>query len=714
MKQVLIKNGKALLSDVPAPRPGARQVLVQVAASCISVGTEMSGVRASDAPLWKRALKDPSKVRRTIGMALEKGVSHTAAQVRGRLAEGLAVGYSAAGTVIELGSGVADFAVGERVAVAGSGHAMHAEFVRVPVNLATPVPPSVSGMEASTVTLGAIALQGVRRFSPTLGETVVVLGLGLLGQITVQLLKANGCRVIGIDLDRERTQLAERMGADAVLVADETSPIDRIARLTQGLGADGVIITAAAPDAGILDRACGLCRRKGRVVLVGDVPITIDRAAIYAKELDFFISTSYGPGRYDQVYEDKGLDYPAAYVRWTENRNMAAYLDLIAEGRIDVKPLIAREVPVTDAGAAYAALGSETPRPLAIILTYPMDAEQPCRKIDGAVAWKRKNDAIRVGLSGASGFAQGVLIPAMAELAKDFQIRAVQSATGHRAKHVADMNAAAYSCTEFENLLEDVDIDLILIAGRHAEHAPRAIEALKAGKHVFTEKPLALCEEELAPIEEFYRSWEADRPLLMTGFNRRFSPAVIALAERLKSRTGPLVAVYRMNAGAVPHTHWTQGPEGGGRNIGEACHIYDLFTALTGATMSHVSVAAIGKEDPRQKKNENFSASFTFCDGSLCTLVYTSLGSAQWPKEAMEVCADGAVYAIDDYKSLRASGTSEPLWEGTQDKGHTGELAALAHALKGGSGWPIPLWQQLQATRMSFAVEAALYAQPAS
>ena len=712
MKQVLIKNGKALVSDVPAPRAGAGQILVQVAASCISVGTEMSGVRASDAPLWKRALKDPSKVRRAVGLAIEKGVSQTVAQIRGRLAEGLAVGYSAAGKVIELGAGVSDFAPGERVAVAGSGHAMHAEFVSVPVNLATPIPPSVSDAEASTVTLGAIALQGVRRFAPTLGETVVVLGLGLLGQITVQLLKANGCRVIGIDLDPERTRLAECMGADAVLVAEESAPIDQIARLTQGLGADGVIITAAAPDAGLLDRACGFCRRKGRVVLVGDVPITIDRAAIYAKELDFLISTSYGPGRYDQVYEEKGLDYPAAYVRWTENRNMAAYLELIADGKIDVKSLIAREVPVADADAAYAAL-SGTPRPLAVVLTYPMSEGQPQRKIASGATWHAKEGAIGVGLSGASGFAQGVLVPAMGRLAKDFQIRAVQSATGHRAKHVADINAAAYSCTEFGKLLEDAQIDLVLIAGRHAEHAPRAIEALTAGKHVFTEKPLALNEEQLAPIEAFYQCGEGDRPLLMTGFNRRFSPAVVALSERTKNRTGPLVVTYRMNAGAIPHSHWTQGAEGGGRNIGEACHIYDLFTALTGATMSRVSVAAIGKEDGTRKKNENFSASFTFDDGSLCTLLYTSLGSAKWPKEAMEVYVDGVVYALEDYKALRASGESEALWEGAQDKGHAAEIEALALVLKGRSGWPIPLWQQLQATRMSFAVEALICGQPA-
>ena len=712
MKQILIKNGEAMVEEVPAPEAGPGEVLVGVAASCISVGTELSGLQTSDMPLWKRAVRNPDKVVKALRMMAEKGVGRTMGLVQGQLSAGLAVGYSVAGRVIGLGDGIHDISLGDRVACAGAGYAMHAEIVRVPRNLAVAIPDGVEIADAATVTLGAIALQGVRRLQPTLGETVVVVGLGVLGQIAVQLLKSNGCHVIGMDLDARRVELARTLGCDLGLLAGEDLPARRIARLTGGVGADGVIVTAAARDETLLNTAFAMCRRKGRVVLVGDVPITIDRAAIYRNELDFLISTSYGPGRYDHNYEENGLDYPVGYVRWTENRNMDAYLDLIAAGRVKTDGLIEAKYPVEQAATAYAALSrAEGPRPLAVLLQYGVPAEAaPARRIATRSPKPTADGAIGVGLVGTSGFAQATHLPNMADMAGGFALRAVWSKTGHHAKHVAETNGAAYATTDLAELLGDPKIDLVMITGRHDEHGGQVLAALEAGKHVFVEKPLALNETELAAIEAFYSAEPDPAPVLMTGFNRRFSPAARAISGHLAGRDGPMVITYRMNAGFIPQSHWTQRPEGGGRNIGEACHIYDLFTAFTGARVVQVAVAGIGREDEHMRRNENFSVALTFDDGSLATLAYTSLGGAPWPKEQMEIFCDGRVLALDDYRSAHLSGARGGLWEGVQDKGHKGELETLLASLKGGGDWPISLWEQLQATRISFDVEHGLYA----
>lgn len=714
MRQVTVKGGVAVVDETPAPEVSAGRVLVRTRASCISVGTELSGLKAQTS-LWKQALTRPDKVVRAVRMMAERGVGQTVRVVQEQTSAGLAVGYSAAGDVITVGEGVSEFAPGDHVACAGAGFAMHADIISVPTNLVTAVPAGLSMKAASTVTLGAIALQGVRRLQPTIGESFVVVGLGILGLITVQLLKANGCRVIAVDLDPKRVAKAQSLGADAGLGGSDEFPAAAVSRLTGGVGADGVVVTAAASDPTLLNTAFAMCRRKGRVVLVGDVPITIDRSAIYRNELEFFISTSYGPGRYDEAYETHGLDYPVGYVRWTENRNMQAYLDLVAGGRVDVDAMIETIASVDEAPAVYRALAApEGPRPLAVVLTYGDGNEPPSRKVSTGSARHVGAGArpISVALVGASSFARSVHLPNM-EASKDaFRLTAVCSATGHQAKELAVARKADYATTSLQEVLDDPRIDLVLIAGRHNQHADQTVAALKAGKHVMVEKPLALHEDELAEIERFYAGRDG-APVLLTGFNRRFAPAIDALRQRLARRAGPLVISYRMNAGYVPHSHWTQQAEGGGRNIGEACHIYDLFTALTGARAVRIAAAAIGREDERTARNENFSASITFDDGSLANLVYTSLGSSAWPKEKMDIYCDGEVLVVDDYRTATAASKKDSLWQGTQDKGHAAELAALAKTLKSGCEWPIPLWQQLQATRISFEVERQIHSQPA-
>jgi threonine dehydrogenase-like Zn-dependent dehydrogenase len=594
MKQVLLKQGGVVVEDVPAPQLEPGCVLVQTAYSCVSVGTEMSGVKASNIPLWKRALERPDQVRRVIRMVATDGLARTRDAVKSRLSQASPIGYSLAGTVIGVGDGVADIAIGDRVACGGAQSAHHAEIVSVPRNLVVLVLEEVDLAAASTVTLGAIALQGVRRAAPTLGETFVVVGLGIIGQITVQLLKANGVRAIGIDPDRSRIEAARTHGLDVGLHPDDNADDEQIARLTGGVGADGVIITAASPSHDILSKAFRMCRRKGRVVLVGDVGLNIDRADIYAKELDFFVSTSYGPGRYDRNYEERGLDYPVGYVRWTENRNMQAYLEALARGQIDVTALIQKRFPIEQAAAGYGALASDESRPMTVLLTYPEAADAaPEHRIVNVKAPRGRDGALRVALVGAGGFAKGTHLPILRAHPDDFHLRAVCTRQGSNAATVAAQYGASFSTTDYADILADAETDAVIIATRHDQHGDMVLGALNAGKHVFVEKPLCLTETELAAIEGFYKTAGDKAPILLTGFNRRFSHYARAIADIAARRSGPLVMSYRVNAGHIPTDHWVHGPEGGGRNLGEACHFYDLFLAIANSLPQDVKAASI-------------------------------------------------------------------------------------------------------------------------
>lgn len=715
MKQVLIQQGRAVVRDVPAPIVEPGRVLVRVRRSCISIGTELAGVRASGTPLWKKALDKPQQVKRVLALAAEQGVAQARQLVENKLNAGQPTGYSAAGVVIAVGEGVQGLHLGDRVACAGAQYAHHAEVISVPVNLLVPVPDGLDDGAASTVTLGAIALQGVRRAEPTLGETFVVLGLGLIGQLTAQLLKAHGCTVIGGDPDAARRQHAIGLGMHAALgggsdAGDDDAALAQAHRLTDGHGADGVIITAAAASSAIVATAFKMCRRKGRVVLVGDVGLDLKRDDIYLKELDFRVSTSYGPGRYDTRYEEDGLDYPVGYVRWTENRNMSAYLGQLARGNVQTAPLIAQTYKLDEAPEAYRRLNEGADKPLAVLLEYdepnPTDTAE-ARQVNNPRATPAGEGKVRVAVIGAGAFARGVHLPNLQAMDAAFHLQAVVSRSGHNASETARQFGASRSTTDLDATLAADDIDAVLVCTRHDQHAATALAALRAGKHVLVEKPTALTLAGLEGLLAFYEEDETQsKTILMTGYNRRFSPCIRRAVEIMRSRTSPMIISYRMNAGFLPPDHWTHGPEGGGRNLGEACHIYDLFLALTGARPVDVVAHAIRPGSDHDRADDNFTATITFDDGSVATLTYTALGSAKFPKETADIFVDGMVLSLDDYKQLRVAGTTaKGITHRTVQKGHREELEAFAAAIRGGGDWPIALQAQADAMDIALRVQ---------
>lgn len=709
VKQILIRQGQAVVEEVPVPQVAVGTILVRVEHSCISVGTEMAGVKSSSLPLWKRALKQPENVKKVLNMAATQGIGRTATVVQGRISGGTAVGYSAAGTVIQVGEGIDDLQVGDRVACAGAQCAHHAEYICVPRNLAVPVPEILELTQASTVTLGAIALQGVRRANPTLGEVFVVIGLGILGQLTAQMLKANGCRVIGTDLDPKRIAIAQSLGMDVGIHPQEGSNIQQVIRLTDGYGADGVIITAATPADTVISTAFQMCRKKGRVVLVGDVGLNLNRADFYQKELDFFISTSYGPGRYDRNYEEQGLDYPVAYVRWTENRNMREYLRLIAAEKVKINPLINATYPIEQGTEAYESLKGDGDKPLMVLLAYPQTASKLMRVVPNPKAKAAGKNLIRVAVIGAGGFAKGMHLPNLQGLPNLYHLQAVVSRTGHNAVATAKQFGANYATTDYHQVLQDSEVDAIIITTRHHLHAGMTLAALEAGKHVLVEKPLALEPAELEQITSFYQGSNGEKPILLTGFNRRFSPYARRIYELVQGRTNPMILNYRMNAGYIPLDHWVHSEEGGGRNRGEACHLYDLFTYLTGSKVTAVNAHSIFPKTAHYSSRDNFVATITFADGSVATLTYTALGTTSYPKERLELFVDGKVLVIDDYRELICEGVkAKNLKTPTIEKGQKKELEVFAQAIQEGKEWPILLWQQIQATEISFAVERQL------
>ncbi|MBX2829853.1 MAG: bi-domain-containing oxidoreductase [Rhodospirillales bacterium] len=708
MKQVLLKQGGVVVEEVPAPRAEKGTVLVRVGYSCISVGTEMSGVRATSAPLWKRALQKPSDVKKVLDRLLSNGLSETSELVRRKLQTAYPIGYSASGKVIAVGEGVEDICVGARVACAGSQAAHHAEVIAVPRNLVVEVPDNIEMDKASTVTLGAIALQGVRRAKPTLGETFIVLGLGIIGQLTQQILQANGVHVIGVDLDADRVRRACDNGLKHGCSDAGHEMINAAYRLSNGYGADGAIITAATSSSELLANAFKSCRRKGRVVLVGDVGMDIDREDIYAKELDFLISTSYGPGRYDRLYEEKGMEYPLPYVRWTENRNMSAFLDLIADGRVSLDNLVSERCELQKAPDAYESLQSGTKRPLSILLTYDERERELRHSVSIGSRKALRRDTVHVAVVGAGGFATSTLMPIMRGNS-DFQISAVVTRQGYTATNVARQFDVPEASTDFSAVLRNPQIDAVVIATRHDLHGEMVLAALKAGKHVMVEKPLCLTEKEADAIENYFAVGGQKENVLMVGFNRRFSPFVATIHKELIDRTSPMIINYRVNAGFIPREHWVHGSEGGGRNIGEACHFYDLFTALTGSEVRSVTAQSIVPKTRHYCRTDNFCMAATFADGSVANLTYTSLGDSSHPKERMTIFAEGRVIDLEDFRTLHGTGTKfSPLTTRKMEKGHREEIAAFGKAVLNGIDWPIPMWQQLQATRIALNVQSQI------
>jgi predicted dehydrogenase/threonine dehydrogenase-like Zn-dependent dehydrogenase len=704
LKQILIKAGGVVVEKVPAPQVSSKSILVKVSSSCVSVGTEMTGVKGSGQPLYRRALQQPEKVKQALEMVKQRGLKNTTDFLRSKKHQESPTGYSAAGEIVAIGDDVEGFSLGQHVACAGAGIANHAEIIDVPVNLAVKMPESLSFYLASTVTLGAIAMQGVRRTNPTLGETIVVVGLGILGQITVQLLTANGCRVIGIDIDPDRINTAIDNGMHYGIDPAAENYVERVHLLTENFGADAVIVTAAAKSNEIISEAMQTCRKKGRVVLVGDVGLDLKREDFYAKELDFFISTSYGPGRYDPVYEQGGNDYPLPYVRWTENRNMEEFLKLLSEKKITLENMYEKPYPVENAAEAYNALKNAVKKPLLVLLAYSANEDAFINKVIVRHA-NKKNGLVNVALAGAGGFAQSAHLPNMAKLSKKYQLHAVMSRTGANAKYIAKQYNAEYATSSYEELLKDESVDLVFVTTRHNLHAKMVLQALKSGKNVFVEKPLALRSDELDMIEEFYKA-SKQPPVLMTGFNRRFSPALQRAKSALKNCTTPLIVNYRMNAGYIPLDVWVHGNEGGGRNIGEACHIYDLFNYLTDAEVETIHASAVTPKGKQWTKNDNFVATVKYTDGSVCTLTYTAMGNKSESKEKMEIYFDGKVITMDDYQSLTVAGSKGLNWNSKiMQKGLLEEIDSLADSILSANEWPISLEQQIQATRTSFEVE---------
>lgn len=711
MKQVLqnVKTGQLTISNVSTPAVQRGRVLVRTAASLISAGTERMVVETSKKSLIGKAKDRPDLVKQVIQKAKNEGLVNTFNAVRSKLEASVALGYSAAGIVAGVGEDVAEFRVGDRVACAGAGYASHAEVLAVPKNLCVHLPDAVSFEAGAFGTLGAIAMQGVRLAEPTLGESVVVIGLGLLGQITVQLLKANGCRVFGIDLDSQKIELAKELGADdgALSGSDVRSAVMQWSR---GRGADAVLITAATSSNQPVELAGEISRMKGRVVAVGLVGMDVPRQLYYMRELTLKISMSYGPGRYDPEYEERGHDYPFAYVRWTEGRNIESFLDLVADGRVNVERLTTHRFPIEDGESAYQLISGEVKEPyLGIVLQYDTERELAPRieKEKGAKPKLAPSKDVHLGVIGAGSYAQTMLLPNFKTEAVDF--RAVATATGRSAHDLAGRYNFDYCAANADEVINDEKVNLVVIATRHDLHAEFARRALERGRHVFVEKPLALTDKELDDVMSVAQSSAGS---LNVGFNRRFSPLALAAKQFFGERQDPLSINYRINAGRIPREHWIQDSrEGGGRIIGEVCHFIDLMQFLTGSVTTRVYAESIASRNHQIVNEDSLFITLRFADGSNGSIAYIAEGDKAMPKERIEIFGQGQSYVIDDFRSTLAyrKGREKKTRLSAQDKGQANEVRALCKMVLEGKSGLISLDDLAATTRATFRILDSLH-----
>ncbi len=705
MKQVIesFDTGELTVSEVPPPQLRPRGILVRTAASLVSAGTERMVISFAEKNLLQKARERPDLVRQVVDKARREGIVTTMDSVRNRLKQPLALGYSSAGTVVEVGAEAPVFAVGDRVACAGSG-ASHAEMGFIPRNLAVKLPDSVSFEAGAFATLGAIAMQGIRQGEVVLGSKVAVIGLGLLGQLAVQMLKAAGCQVFGIDLSPQRVQLALQMGADGACTSDAAEAQAR--SFTGGRGFDTVLITAATSSNKAIVQAGQIARDRAVVVAVGKVGMNIPHKLFYEKELSFRLSRSYGPGRYDPDYEEKGHDYPYSYVRWTEQRNMEAFLQLVADGAVQIEPLITHRFPIDDALKAYELITGEKDEPfLGVVLTY--DTERPlARRIELKPAAFASQPAIRVGMVGAGNFTNAALLPAMRGV-DGVDLVSIVSGSGLSARSTGDRFGFASCASDLDELLRDERVNWLVITTRHNLHAAQAMAGLDAGKDVFVEKPLALNRAELASV---MAAQQRSGRRLMVGFNRRFAPMVKEMRSFLAERRRPLVGIYRCNAGAIPPEHWTQDPAvGGGRIIGEACHFVDLLQYLVGAPPLEVYARAARTEQGIVE--DEAILTLTFADGSVGTVIYAAGGDKSFSKERIEIIGDGRVAVLDDFRSLELIQQGKRRSQTKRmrtDKGHRGEWEALAEAVRSAAPTPISLEDLVAAHLAVFAAVESL------
>lgn len=669
-------------------------MLIQSHASLISAGTERNLVEFAKANYLSKARQQPEKVKQVLDKIKADGLLPTLDAVFTKLDEPMPLGYCNAGVVAEVGPGVTDYSVGQRVASNGP----HAEFVHVPVNLCARIPDHVADDAASFAVLGSIALQGIRLLEPALGESIVVFGLGLVGQLAVQLLIASGVRVLGIDLDPRRLALAEKCGATTVDLSRGADPVLAAGSFSQGLGIDGVLVTASAKNDDIVNQSARMSRKRGRIIMVGVTEMKLNRAEFYEKELSFQVSCSYGPGRYDPSYEQKGLDYPLPFVRWTEQRNIQAVLEMMAAGKLDVDRLITRRVPHGDAATAYELLRSDKSQ-MGIVLQYFSERPSKDRLIVRDGTEQRAGTEMRdrterggevagaetvvAGVIGAGTFTKGVLLPALRRTGA--VLECIASAQGVSASHAARKFDIGSSTSDYRTILDHPRINTVFITTRHHQHAPMVAEALRAGKHVFVEKPLAIDDQGLQCVRSAFDSVSGQH--LMVGFNRRFSPHATKMKELLQGRAQPACAIMTVNAGAIPPDHWVHDPVvGGGRIIGEGCHWLDLVSFLLGSSIRDVNAVGVDADAGIQTPNDHVSISLNLEDGSIAVINYFANGHRTYPKETLTVFSEGRILELNNFRTLNGFGTPgfRRMKLFRQDKGHRAEIDQFVRRIQSG------------------------------
>jgi predicted dehydrogenase/threonine dehydrogenase-like Zn-dependent dehydrogenase len=701
MKQLLqnIKTGKSIVEEIPVPTPREGQALVKVAASLVSAGTERMVVEFAEKSLIGKARSRPDQVRQVLDKARREGAVNAVQAAFNRLDQPMALGYSSAGTIVALGKNMSGFKVGQRVACAGGGFAVHAEYNVAPRNLLTPLPKNVDFESAAFTTLGAIALHGFRLAEPQIGENVALIGLGLLGLLATQIASAAGCNVLGIDIDSKRIALASSLGLQAV---SRQQAVDSAQAFTTNRGFDVILICADTSSNDPVELAGIIARDRARVVATGAVGLSIPRKVYYEKEISFINSRSYGPGRYDNSYEEQGSDYPIGYVRWTEGRNFEAVVELMAKDKLKVKPLISHRFPIEKATQAYEVItGKKKEDFLGVLLTYP-DSKS---KVESSIirfpsSTTNKVASVKLGVLGAGLFANAVLLSSIKK-AGDIELVGIASAGGLHAQHSGKKFGFQYATSSDDEIINDPNINTVAILTRHDSHAELVVKALKAGKHVFVEKPLAINSTQLSAISKQLKANNGS--LLTVGFNRRFAPLAQQLQSSIVDRQSSMYLHYRINAGQILLNHWTQDPEiGGGRIIGEACHFIDFITFLVGE--APVSVSAYALPDGGKYREDNVSMTFTFPDGSIGVVDYLANGDKSFPKERVEVFCGGQVSVLDDFVALQTvrDGRKNEV-KGAQDKGWVNEWKTFAKSIREGGEPPIPYEQLIGVTKSTFA-----------
>lgn len=707
MKQILqnLSNGETKLSDVPCPQAKRGALLIASSKSLVSVGTERMLIDFGKANLIDKARQQPDKVKMVLNKVKTDGLMTTIDAVKSKLDQPLPLGYCNVGKVIDSGS--TSFEVGTRVISNGN----HAEVVRVPKNLCAKIPDNVDDESASFTVLGSIGLQGVRLIQPTLGECIVVTGLGLIGLITVQLLRANGCRVLGIDFDSSKCELAKKFGAEVVDLSKGQDPVKIAEAFSRGRGVDGVIITASTKSSEPLSQAAAMCRQRGRIVLVGVIGQEISRADFFAKELTFQVSCSYGPGRYDSEYEDKGHDYPIGFVRWTEQRNFEAVLDMMSSGALDCKSLITHRFSIEDAVEAYKTLDDKSS--LGIVLDYPNSGSEKLitRSVALSSTGEHKPSDTVCAFLGAGNYASRILMPAFK--ASGATLDTVVTSSGISAVHHGSKLGFVKASTDFNEVLKDNSVNTVVIVTQHNLHAEQTIASINSGKHVFVEKPLALNQSELDKIVEAYEGAPL-KPNVMVGYNRRFSPHIVKIKSLLDSVKVPKTFIMTMNAGDIPADHWTQDPDvGGGRIIGEACHYIDLMRHLAGCRITGYTAMSMGDAPGVAVKEDKATITLSFEDGSIGTIHYFANGGKAFPKERIEVFANDAVLQLDNFRELRGfdwSGFSK-LKTRSQDKGQDECTRMFVESIKKAKPSPIDFSEIIEVAEISIKVAESLRSQ---